>query len=131
MTFQTDAPDQPRITATATKPVTGTAVTLTCSARATPAAQFRFLSGNGSVLQDGANANFVISPLNYVEFTNYSATYGCIAYNSYGEAPRQEIVLDIQGSYFLFRHILHLHRSPSYLNCRRARSSNPDLCYLF
>ncbi|XP_065055871.1 hemicentin-2-like isoform X2 [Rhopilema esculentum] len=90
------APDQPRITATATKPVTGSAVTLTCSARATPAAHFRFLSGNGSVLQDGASANFVIGSLNYVDFTNYTATYGCIAYNSYGEAPRQEIVLDIQ-----------------------------------
>eukprot|EP00795_Rhopilema_esculentum_P016573 gene16573-7996_t len=93
---ENDAPDQPRITATATKPVTGSTVTLTCSARATPAAHFRFLSGNGTVLQDGASANFVIASLNYVDFTNYTATYRCTAHNSYGKAPRQEIVLDIQ-----------------------------------
>ncbi|XP_065056313.1 hemicentin-2-like [Rhopilema esculentum] len=94
--FVNHAPDQPRITATATKPVTGSTVTLTCSARATPAAHFRFLSGNGTVLQDGASANFVIASLNYVDFTNYTATYRCTAHNSYGKAPRQEIVLDIQ-----------------------------------
>eukprot|EP00795_Rhopilema_esculentum_P016592 gene16592-8018_t len=99
--FVNHAPDQPRITATATKPVTGSAVTLTCSARATPAAHFRFLSGNGTVLQDGASANFLIASLNYADFTNYTATYGCIAHNSYGEAPRQEIVLNIQVPPFI------------------------------
>ncbi|XP_065061804.1 neural cell adhesion molecule 1-like isoform X1 [Rhopilema esculentum] len=92
------APYEIRLTATTTNPVNGSSVTLTCSARAYPAAHFRFAYSNGTVLQDGANPNFVIPSLNYKPFPSYNVSYRCTPYNSYGDASYQEIVLNIQVS---------------------------------
>ena len=117
-----DEPDQVQLTATSLKPVSGSSVTLTCTARASPSASFRFFSINGSseIVQDSASANYTISPLDYKKYNNYTASYGCMAYNSFGSSSMQTVVLEILGndmfsSEFSWRTI-HL-----YLNC---------ICYL-
>ena len=95
-----DEPDQVRLTASSLKPTTGSSVTLTCTARASPSASFRFISINGSyeIVQDSTSATYTISPLDYKKYNNYVANYGCIAYNSFGNSSMQTVALDIQGN---------------------------------
>ena len=102
--YKTDAPDDVQLTAKSLKPLTGTSVTLTCAARASPPANYRFISVNGSniaTVQDSASATYKTPSLDYKNYNNYKAIYRCIPYNMYGTGPAQNITIDIQGKSFL------------------------------
>ena len=89
-----------QLNATNSTPITGSSVTLTCSARATPAAnRFKFVNikGTQTTLQDSASSNFTLAEINYENFDNYTAVYECTAYNMMGEGSTKNITLDIQG----------------------------------
>ena len=88
------------LTASTLTPITGSSVTLNCSARATPAAnRFKFVNIKGSrtTLQDGPSSNVTIAAIYYEHFDNYKAVYECTAYNMMGEGSTKNITLDIQG----------------------------------
>ena len=79
-------------------------MTLTCTARAALSPKFRFILVNGSssvLVQDGTSSNFTTLSLDYKEYSNYKATYQCIAYNRIGESPAQTLVVDIQGNSYI------------------------------
>ena len=105
----TDAPDRVELNAKNVTLLTGSSTTLTCSARASPAANYRFISVNGSnetTVQDSASPTYKTPSLDYNNFNNYKAIYRCIPYNMYGNGPAQNITLDIQGNYRLVYSIL-------------------------
>ena len=102
--YKTDAPDQVQLFASTFTPLTGTSVILTCAARASPAANYRFININGSniaTVQDNASATYRTPSLDYKDYNNYKAIYRCIPYNMYGNGPAQIITLDLQGKSFL------------------------------
>ena len=108
---ETDSPDRVNLNASTLKPLTGTSVILTCAARATPAANFKFISVNGSnitTVQDSAAPNYTTPLLDYKDHNNYRAIYRCIPYNMYGNGPAENITLDIHGNYHLVYSILPL-----------------------
>ena len=97
----TDAPDQVQLKASTLTPLTGSFVNLTCTARASPTAKFRFISVNGSnetTVQDSASAIYRTPSLDYNNYNKYKAIYRCIAYNMLGNSTKI-ITLDIQGNY--------------------------------
>ena len=99
--ISTDVPDKVELNATNVTPLTGTSVTLTCVARASPAANYRFISVNGSnetTVQDNASATYRTPSLDYNNYNNYKAIYRCMPYNMLGDGPAQNITLDIQGN---------------------------------
>ena len=78
-------------------------MTLNCMARGSPSPSFRFILVNGSsteTVQDGSSAIYTISKLDYKEYSNYTAMYRCIAYNSFGDSPAQNLTFDIQGNLY-------------------------------
>ena len=115
-----DAPDQVQLHASTLTPLTGTSVNLTCAARASPAANYRFININGSnetTVQNSASAIYKTPSLDYKDYNNYKAIYRCIPYNMYGNGPAQIITLDIQGKAFLS--LLNI----AFRNCLRFRVS--------
>ena len=77
---------------------------LACSARATPAAKFKFVKIRGSrtTVQDGPSSTYIVAAINYENFDNYKAVYECIAYNTMGEGSTTNITLNIQGEIIIF-----------------------------
>ena len=127
-----DEPDQVRLTASSLKPTTGSSVTLTCTARASPSASFRFIIINGSseTVQDSASATYTVSPLDYKKYNNYKASYGCIAYNSFGNSSMQTVFLDIQGNNIQVFNIIQL-RYNLFVNCMCCLRPDIDLIHIF
>jgi len=93
------APDQVQFTASTPKPISGSSVTLNCMARGSPSPSFRFILVNGSstkIIQNGPSSSCVIFKLDYKDYSNYTATYRCISYNTFGDSSPQDETLNIQ-----------------------------------
>ena len=86
------------------KPLNGSTVVLNCTAKASPAAQYRFYHVDGSGQTEISNAGsgiLTINNINYADFNGYIANYRCIPYNSLGNGQAKDVRIDIQGQCIL------------------------------